>query len=114
MKKLGNKTLQEYTGKIINIHPALLPKYGGVGMYGKYVHEAVLKNKEKITGITIHLVDNNYDTGKIINQCTVNVLDNDTVDTLSQRVLNKEHDFIVETLVKISNNEIILRRKNGN
>jgi len=48
------------------------------------------------------LVDNNYDTGKIINQCTVNVLDNDTVDTLSQRVLNKEHDFIIETLIKIS------------
>ena len=108
MKKLGKKTLQEYTGRILNIHPALLPKYGGVGMYGKYVHEAVLKNKEKITGITIHLVDNDYDTGKIINKCTVNVLENDSIESLSQRVLKKEHEFLVETLVKISNNEIIL------
>jgi phosphoribosylglycinamide formyltransferase 1 len=108
MKKLGIKTLKEYAGKVLNIHPALLPKYGGVGMYGKYVHEAVIKNKDTITGITIHLVDKDYDTGKIINQCTINVLENDTVETLSQRVLNKEHEFLVETLVKISNNEIIL------
>jgi phosphoribosylglycinamide formyltransferase 1 len=108
MKKLGIKTLKEYNGRILNIHPSLLPKYGGVGMYGKYVHEAVIKNKDTITGITIHLVDKDYDTGKIINQCTINVLENDTVETLSQRVLNKEHEFLVETLVKISNNEIIL------
>jgi phosphoribosylglycinamide formyltransferase-1 len=108
MKKLDNKTLQEYAGRILNIHPALLPKYGGIGMYGKNVHEAVLKNKEEITGITIHLVDKDYDTGKIINQCTVNILENDNVETLSQRVLNKEHEFLVETLIKISNNEIIL------
>jgi phosphoribosylglycinamide formyltransferase-1 len=108
MKKLGAKTLQEYSGKILNIHPSLLPKYGGTGMYGKYVHEAVLNNKEKTTGVTIHLVDEEYDTGKIINQCFVNVLENDTVESLSQRVLQNEHNFLVETLIKISNNEIIL------
>ena len=108
MKKLGSATLREYKGKILNIHPSLLPKYGGVGMYGKYVHEAVLNNKDSTTGVTIHLVDEEYDTGKVINQCTVNVLENDTVETLSQRVLDKEHDFLVETLVKISSGAIVL------
>lgn len=108
MKKLGLKTLQEYRGKILNIHPSLLPKYGGVGMYGNYVHEAIIKNEEKITGVTIHLVDEEYDTGKIINQCVLNVFENDTVESLSKRVMIKEHEFLVETLVKISNNEIVL------
>jgi phosphoribosylglycinamide formyltransferase-1 len=86
----------------------LLPKYGGNGMFGRHVHEAVLKNKEFETGVTVHLVDEEYDTGKIINQCTVPVLNNDTVETLSERVLRKEHEFIVETLIKISKQEIIL------
>jgi len=108
MKKLGTKTLQKYCGKIINIHPSLLPKYGGIGMYGKNVHEAVIQNKDKTTGVTIHLIDEEYDTGKIINQCTINVLENDTIESLSQRVLLKEHEFLIETLIKISNNEIVL------
>ena len=108
MKKLGPKTLNEYRGKIINIHPSLLPKYGGVGMYGRYVHEAVLANKETQTGVTIHLVDEEYDKGSIINQCVVPVHRDDTVDSLGERVLNKEHEFLVETLVKISLGEISL------
>ena len=108
MKKLGTKTLQKYCGKIINIHPSLLPKYGGTGMYGKNVHEAVIQNKDKTTGVTIHLIDEEYDTGKIINQCIIKVLENDTIESLSQRVLLKEHEFLIETLIKISNNEIIL------
>jgi len=108
MKKLGTKTLQKYCGKIINIHPSLLPKYGGIGMYGKNVHEAVIQNKDKTTGVTIHLIDEEYDTGKIINQCTINVLENDTIESLSQRVLLKEHEFLIEALIKISNNEIVL------
>jgi len=101
MKKLGTKTLQEYCGKIINIHPSLLPKYGGIGMYGKNVHEAVIQNKDKTTGVTIHLIDEEYDTGKIINQCTIYILENDTIESLSQRVLLKEHEFLIETLIKI-------------
>ena len=64
MKKLGVRTLQEYKGRIINIHPSLLPKYGGKGMYGRFVHEEVLKNNEQETGVTIHLVDEEYDTGR--------------------------------------------------
>ena len=88
----------EYTNFVLRKLPEWFSNEESLQHYINTVH----------TGITIHLVDNDYDTGKIINQCTINVLDNDTVDTLSQRVLNKEHDFIVETLVKITNNEIIL------
>lgn len=108
MKKIGPKVLNEYKGRILNIHPALLPKYGGKGMYGKKVHEAVLKNKEKITGITVHIIDEEYDNGPIINQCEIPVYENDTVDTLSARVLAREHEFFIETLEKISIGKITL------
>lgn len=108
MKKLGKKVLNRYRGRILNIHPALLPKYGGKGMYGKYVHEAVLNAKEKKSGVTIHLVDDEYDTGEVINQCEVEVKENDTVDTLSERVLQREHSFYVETLKLINEGKIKL------
>lgn len=108
MKKIGPKVLNEYKGRILNIHPALLPKYGGKGMYGKKVHEAVLKNKEKITGITVHIIDEEYDNGPIINQCEIPVYENDTVDTLSARVLAREHEFFIETLEEISIGKITL------
>jgi len=108
MKMLGPKVLGKYKGRILNIHPALLPKYGGKGMYGRYVHEAVLKGGEKTTGVTIHLVDEEYDSGVIINQCEVKVEENDTVETLASRVLGREHTFYVETLKMISEGEIKL------
>jgi phosphoribosylglycinamide formyltransferase-1 len=108
MKKLGMKTLQHYRGRILNIHPSLLPKYGGKGMYGKYVHEAVLKAGEKVTGITIHTIDEEYDKGKIINQCKVQVLTSDTVESLSQRVLLREHEFIIETLKELADDPTLL------
>ena len=108
MKKLGPNTLKQYSGKIINIHPSLLPKYGGNGMFGRYVHEAVLRNNETESGVTIHLVDEEYDTGRIINQCTIPVLVNETVDSLSERILHKEHEILVETLIKIATQEIVL------
>jgi phosphoribosylglycinamide formyltransferase-1 len=102
MKKLGPLVLREFKGKILNIHPSLLPKYGGQGMYGRFVHEAVLNAGDEATGITIHLVDEEYDTGAIINQRTLPVFKDDTVDSLSARVLEAEHEFLVETLVKMS------------
>lgn len=102
LKKLGQKTLQHYSGRILNIHPSLLPKYGGKGMFGKHVHEAVLNSGEPVTGITIHTVNEEYDKGRIINQCQVPVIVGDTVETLSQRVILREHDFLIETLKKIS------------
>jgi phosphoribosylglycinamide formyltransferase 1 len=108
MKKIGPKVLSHYKSRILNIHPALLPKYGGKGMYGKNVHEAVLIAKEKETGITIHLVDPEYDTGKIIDQCRIPVFENDTAESLSSRVLEREHSFFIETLQKISNGMINL------
>ena len=108
MKQLGTTSLQAYRGRILNIHPALLPKFGGKGMYGKRVHEAVLAAGEKVTGVTIHVLDENYDTGPIINQCQVPVLENDTADTLAERVLKHEHRLFAETLQMISDGRIRL------
>jgi len=82
MKKLGPNTISRFKGKILNTHPALLPEYGGKGMYGINVHNAVIDAKEKESGVTIHLVDQNYDTGKIINQCKIPVLPDDTPELL--------------------------------
>ena len=100
MKKIGPKTLARYRGKILNIHPALLPKFGGKGMYGPRVHEAVLASGEKETGVTIHLVDGKYDAGPIVAQTRVPVFKEDTVESLARRVLDREHTFLVEILQK--------------
>ncbi|TAE68447.1 MAG: phosphoribosylglycinamide formyltransferase [Bacteroidetes bacterium] len=78
--------------RILNLHPSLLPKYGGKGMYGNKVHEAVLLNKEKQSGITIHYVNEKYDEGEIIEQIKCEVLENDTVETLSTRIHALEHE----------------------
>ena len=104
LKKMPEKIIKEYKNKIFNIHPALLPKYGGKGMYGINVHKAVLEAKEKETGITIHKVDENYDNGQISKQTTVPVKPEDTPEELATRVLEKEHIFIVETLSEIVEN----------
>lgn len=108
MKKIGPHTLSAYEGRILNIHPALLPKYGGKGMYGEYVHEAVLSSGDKVTGVTIHAVDAIYDHGPIIAQCEMPILEGDTVETLGNRVLKREHEFFAETLQKIVEGKIIL------
>ena len=108
MKLLGPQTLAQYRGRILNIHPALLPKFGGKGLYGRLVHEAVLAAGEKVTGVTIHLVDENYDRGPIVAQCEVPVLQGDTPDSLAARVLVHEHQFFTETLQKIVQGEIAL------
>lgn len=108
MKKLGPKTLASFKGAILNIHPALLPKFGGNGMFGIHVHEAVLAAKEKETGVSIHIADEEYDTGTIIAQVKIQVLPNDTPETLQARVLELEHSFLPETLQKIMSGEITL------
>ena len=108
MKLLGPLTLAHYMGRILNIHPALLPKFGGKGLYGRLVHEAVLASGEPATGVTIHLVDENYDRGPIIAQSEVPVLDGDTPDSLAARVLEREHQLFAETLQKIATGEIDL------
>ena len=108
MKKLGPKTLARFQGRILNIHPALLPKYGGKGMYGKNVHEAVIEAGEAESGVSIHIVDNNYDTGPVIARARVPVEPMDTGETLAARVLEQEHLLFPETLQKIVTGEINL------
>jgi phosphoribosylglycinamide formyltransferase 1 len=108
MKRIGPETLAAYRGRILNIHPALLPKFGGQGMYGKRVHEAVLRAGEKVTGVTVHTIDERYDTGPILNQCQVPVQEGDTADSLAERVLRHEHLLYVETLRKIGEGTIVL------
>lgn len=108
MKKLGPNTINHFKNRILNIHPALLPKFGGKGMYSKSVHEAVLASGDKVTGATIHLVNENYDRGVIIAQKEVSVLEGDTVDSLAARVLKVEHKLYSETLQKISEGSIKL------
>ena len=93
---LGGAIISEYSGRIINLHPALLPKFGGVGMWGHNVHEAVLAAHEKESGCTVHLVDSGCDTGKILVQKKVPVLPDDTPDSLYARIAPKEHEAMVE------------------
>lgn len=113
MKKLGELTLSAYQGRVINIHPALLPKYGGEGMYGARVHAAVIQAGDQETGVTIHLVDREYDHGDILAQYRMPVLNTDTALTLAERVLEREHAFLVETIKKIVDGEIILSLPKG-
>lgn len=108
MKAVGAKLIKHFNGRIVNIHPALLPKFGGKGMYGKYVHDAVLAASEKVTGVTIHLVDEVYDNGRILAQQEVPVLPGDTSETLAERVLAVEHKLYPETLQRIATGEIII------
>lgn len=90
--------LRAYPGRIMNIHPALLPKYGGKGMYGSHVHEAVLRNQEPISGITIHLVDEQYDHGRHLLQATCPVYNSDTASTLAERIHSLEHRYFATTI----------------
>ena len=89
--KIPDALIKAFHGKMINIHPALLPKYGGKGMYGRFVHEAVIANKEKESGITIHYVDEVYDHGQIILQATCQVDENETPESLAKKVQALEH-----------------------
>jgi phosphoribosylglycinamide formyltransferase-1 len=100
--KVPDALIHAYPGKIVNIHPALLPKYGGKGMYGNFVHEAVIANKEKESGISIHLVDEVYDHGKIIFQAKCEVKEDDTPESLAARIHELEHKHyakVIEQLV---------------
>ncbi|MGB5236663.1 MAG: phosphoribosylglycinamide formyltransferase [Flavobacteriaceae bacterium] len=104
--KVPENIVQSFDGKIINIHPALLPKYGGKGMYGRYVHEKVKESGDSESGITIHYVDENYDEGNIIFQARVGVENNDSVDDIAEKVHRLEYEHfpkIIEQLLKDSN-----------
>lgn len=99
---IPERLVSAYRNKIINIHPALLPKYGGKGMYGSKIHQAVYDNKEKETGITIHYVDENYDEGKIITQEVVEIAPSDTPKEIEAKIHKLEYSFyprVVEALL---------------
>ncbi len=98
--KFPASILEKYP-KVINIHPALLPKYGGKGMYGMHVHQAVLDNNEKETGITIHYVNEHYDEGEFIFQKSVNIKDCKTAEEIAQKVHELEHHYFPEVIEKL-------------
>ena len=91
LKRIQPKVIREYAGCIVNVHPALLPAFGGEGMYGARVHEAVIASGARETGVTVHLVDGEYDRGPIVAQWRVPVNQSDTAESLAKRVLNVEH-----------------------
>lgn len=105
LRLLPSQIVKAFPKRIVNIHPALLPKFGGKGMYGHHVHEAVIAAGEKESGVTVHLVDEIYDHGKILAQVRVPVLPDDTPETLAQRVLEQEHKLYPRVLHKLIRGE---------
>lgn len=108
MRKLGPLTLTRYWGRVLNIHPALLPQFGGKGMYGMNVHHAVIQSGSTETGATVHIATENYDEGPIVAQKRIPVLGSDTPEALAARVLALEHALYVETVAAIARDEIPL------
>jgi phosphoribosylglycinamide formyltransferase-1 len=100
--------IRRWHNRIINVHPALLPKYGGKGMYGHHVHDAVLKAKENESGVTIHLMDEGVDTGRTLVQKTCRVERDDTAETLQKRVQELEKEWYPKTLAMIERGELTL------
>jgi phosphoribosylglycinamide formyltransferase-1 len=99
--KFPKALLGYFGGRVINIHPALLPKYGGKGMYGEHVHRAVIKHKEKSTGITIHYVNEHYDDGAVIFQVECPVLPRDTAEDLAKKVHALEQQYFPKIIKKL-------------
>jgi formyltetrahydrofolate-dependent phosphoribosylglycinamide formyltransferase len=108
LRRLPAEVVAAYRHRIVNTHPALLPAFGGKGMYGHHVHEAVLAYGAKVSGCTVHFVDEEYDTGPVIVQKTVPVLDDDTPETLSARILPLEHAAYVEALQLLATDRLRL------
>jgi len=112
MKKIPDEILEIYTNRIINIHPALLPSFGGSGMYGIKVHEAVLNAGCKVTGVTVHFVVKEYDRGPIIAQQCVEVRPDDTPEILAARVLKTEHSIYWRTIRKFAEGKVFVSGSN--
>lgn len=103
LRKIPDQIVKKFDQKIINIHPSLLPKYGGKGFYGSRVHAAVLESGDRESGCTVHFVNEHYDQGSIIRQVRVPVKPNDTVESLSKRVLEKEHQLLPAVINELLN-----------
>jgi phosphoribosylglycinamide formyltransferase-1 len=101
MKRVPKAVIERYPKRILNIHPALLPKFGGEGMYGMNVHRAVIEAREKESGATVHFVDEHYDEGEVIIQGKVSIAPDETPQSLASKVLEVEHRIYAEALVKV-------------
>lgn len=108
LKKVPPGVVHAFRNRILNIHPALLPSFGGPGMYGRYVHEAVLARGCRVSGATVHIVDEEFDNGPIVMQRCVEVLDDDTPETLAARVLKIEHKIYPEALQFFAENRVVV------
>jgi phosphoribosylglycinamide formyltransferase 1 len=108
LRKLPEEIVAHFPWRIINVHPALLPSFGGKGMYGHHVHEAVLAHGCKVSGCTVHFVDAEYDTGAILIQKVVPVCEGDTAETLAARILPQEHAAYIEALTAIAQDRVRL------
>ncbi len=108
LKKIPDEIINEYQGKVINIHPALLPSFGGKGMYGLNVHKAVFESSARVSGVTIHFVDSIYDNGKIIAQKCVSIDDVKTPEDIASIVLRAEHELLPQVIKKIAAGKIII------
>tara|TARA_Y100001970_G_C14097839_1_gene783721 strand:+ start:392 stop:1012 length:621 start_codon:yes stop_codon:yes gene_type:complete len=106
MKKISQSLINRFKNKILNIHPSLLPLYGGKGFYGIKVHEAVFKNKDKQSGATVHFIDMDYDTGPILIQEKINLKSNETPTTIAKKVLKVEHKIYFKALELFCNDKI--------
>ncbi len=121
LKKIPDEFIDEFPDKIINVHPALLPSFGGKGMYGMNVHRAVFKSSAKFSGATVHYVDKIYDHGKIIEQGIVDIHDVESPEEIAERVLKIEHEIFpevvlafVEGRIKLKDERIILINRGVN
>ncbi|NIT59080.1 MAG: phosphoribosylglycinamide formyltransferase [Aliifodinibius sp.] len=103
MIKIPSEIIEKYEGQIVNIHPSLLPKYGGKGFYGMNVHQAVIENEETTSGCTVHVVTEEYDQGPILGQKEVPVKRSDDPESLAQRVLKEEHKLFPKVIAKLAN-----------
>lgn len=108
LKKIGDGVLKKYHNRIFNIHPALLPKYGGKGMYGMNVHKAVIDAGEKVSGITVHRVNGGYDEGEIIAKTEIDITGIETCEALAEEIIKHEHIFIVEVINEIISGRVTL------
>ncbi|MFQ5607180.1 MAG: phosphoribosylglycinamide formyltransferase [Candidatus Zixiibacteriota bacterium] len=106
LKLVEPELVREFSGRIVNIHPALLPKYGGKGMYGLHVHRAALDSGDRESGATVHLVDERYDTGRILAQEKVCVLSEDTPEALEERIIEVEKKLYPRTLAEYITNSL--------
>ena len=102
MIKIPSEVINKYKDRIVNIHPSLLPKYGGKGFYGKKVHRAVIDNEEEISGCTVHIVTEEYDQGPILGQRKVPVRKSDDPEILGKRILKEEHKLFPEIIAKLA------------